>query len=77
MKDAHRKQGDGYCGPYLVHDGVLRVSGLDDGRLHEVALLVVAVSSGDDFQVWGRLGAFEPLLYPPKRLQEVTSKRGS
>lgn len=76
MKDAHRKQGDGYCGPYLVHDGVLRVFGLDDGRLHEVALLVVAVSSGDDFQVWGRLGAFEPLLYPPKRLQ-VTSKRGS
>lgn len=55
---------------YLVHDGVLRVFGFDDGRLHEVALLIVTRSSSDHFQVRGRLGVFEPLLYATKRLQE-------
>lgn len=55
---------------YLVHDGVLRVFGLDDGRLHKVPLLIITPPPSDDFQVGGRLGVIEPLLYPTKRLQE-------
>lgn len=34
---------------HLLHDGVLWVSGLHDGRLHKVALPVITVTSSDDF----------------------------
>lgn len=51
---------------YLIHDGVLRVRGLHNGRLHEVALPVVAVSSGDDLEVRRGLGVIQPLLYSGK-----------
>lgn len=54
----------------LVHDGILRIFGLNDCRLHKVALLIVALSAGNDVQVRRRLGVIEPLLYPTKRLQE-------
>lgn len=55
---------------YLVHDGVLRVCGLHDGGLHKVALLIVTLSPGNDFEVRRRLGVIDPLLYPSERLQQ-------
>jgi len=55
---------------YLLHDGLLWVFGLDDGRLHKVSLPVVTVPAGNDAQVRGRLGVVQPLLYTGKRLRE-------
>lgn len=58
----------------LVHDGILRIFALNNCRLHKVALLIVALSAGDDVQVRRRLGVIKPLLYPAKRLQEKVQK---
>lgn len=62
---------------HLIHDGVLRVRGLHDGRLHKVALLIVTLAPGDDSKPRRRLGVIDPLLYASKRLQHEHKDRDS
>lgn len=69
VKKTNGRGGTFLSARYLLHDGVLRVPGLNDGRLHKVALPIVTAAPSDDVQVWGRLGVIQPLLDPTERLQ--------
>lgn len=55
---------------YLIHDSVLWVFALNDGRFHKVTFRVITVAPSYDSQVRGGLGMVQPLLYTAERLQE-------
>lgn len=55
---------------HLLHDGILRVFGLDDGGLHKVTFLVVTAPAGDEGEVRGGLGVVQPPPDPSEGLEE-------